>query len=694
LDEARARRATFIPPWAGKATRLVPAGLALLAVELYARTWSFPFLSMDDYAYVAGNPRVALGLTWENLAWAFSTTDHGLWHPLTWLSLMLDVSVFGSRPGPIHLVNVGLHAANGVLLFLALRRLTGSTGRSAFVAALFAVHPMHVESVAWIAERKDVLSTFFALLALLAYDRYVRRPDLPRLGVVVGLFGASLLAKPMLVTLPFVLLLLDVYPLGRAPVRWRTLRMPSRVDIRAVGWPRAVAEKLPMILLSLAVSGVGMAAAAGGVEPYPAGLRAANALVSYVRYVEKLLFPVQLSALYPFPQSGVPGWQVALAIGILSAITAGAMALSRRAPWVAVGWLWFLGTLVPAIGIVQVGPQAMADRFSYFPSIGLFAAAVWGAAELSWSRAGRFAAPATAVAILVLLSIATVRQVDVWSDDEVLFRHALSASGPSWRVHHQLGKLAHVRGRDAEARDHLLESVRIHPDAANLTDLGTLAMLLGRPAEAEDAFRRALSLDPFQDEAALALAGLLERSGRLADVAQILGRAARGRPGRTTYRLERRVALGAALVDLGRIDDGIAVIEEALSRDPRNPEVLSSLSEAYFHRGDAPRAERLAIEAVKGGARSGGAYLVLGAVRLARGDAGGAVDVLGHAVQLEPDEPFRRLPLADGLARMGRKKDACEQWTFVHASPLATSSDRDRAERGARDAACPPPAVP
>ena len=665
--------------------------LAALPCALYARTGSFPFISLDDAGYVYANPRVAQGLVWSNVAWAFSTFEQANWHPLTWISHMADVSLFGLRPGPMHLVNAALHGANSALVFVALRRLTGAAGRSALVAALFALHPEHVESVAWIAERKDVLSVLLGLLALITYERYARRPSAGRYLLVLAAFLASLLAKAMLVTLPFVLLLLDVWPLRRLEASPKPGEGGEARATRRT-WPRLVLEKVPLLAVSAAVSVLNLAAqtTGGAVASSPLGFRLANAGVSYVRYAAKLLWPADLAVFYPIPPQGYPPWSVIVALAMAAAVTAAALVLLRRAPSLAVGWLWFLGTLVPVIGIVQVGSQAMADRYTYFPSIGFSLAVVWAAGQLPWNRIGWIFQLGSIALLLVVLGVATSRQVGLWSDDELLFRHALAATGPNARVQHQLGKLAHARGRDGEALEHLIQSVRIQPNPSNLTDLGSLAVMLGRTSEAEQAFRQALELDPRDEGAALGLADLLLRAGREQDAGEVLARAAREWPPVGPYTIQRRLALGAALVDLGRVDEGVTVIEGAAARAPGNPEILSSLSEAYYHRGDRDRAERVALEAVRGGARSGGAYFVLGAVRQGRGDAPGAIEVLEQAVRIEPDEPFRRLLLADALSQVGRTGEACANWQFVLDSPRATPSDRERAERERRRAACAP----
>lgn len=510
-------------PWTARAGQLelaLCAGLAAVAFGLYARTGGFPFTNFDDLSYVADNPHLAQGFTGSSVAWAFSTLDLEFWHPLTWLSYLADVSLFGLRPGPMHLVNAGLHAANAVLVFLALRRLTGARMRSACVAALFAVHPMHVESVAWISERKDVLSIFFGLLAVIAYAGYARRPRLWRLALVVAAFAASLMAKSTLVTLPFLLLLLDAWPLGRLAPRRAEGQGERESDpaggAPAIGWTRAILEKVPLLALAVGASWLTMIAQlrGGSVAGGPGDLRWDNAIVSYVRYLGKLLWPTDLAVFYPLRYEGEPTGTVVAAVAVLVLITAAAVAVRRRAPWITVGWLWFAGTLVPMSGLVQVGEHAMADRYTYFPSIGLFLALVWGIERLRWRPVAR-AAPVAALIALAALAVRADGQVRLWSDDERLFAHAIAATGPNVRAQELLANVLQNRGRTEEAYEHLLEAVRILPNPHSLTAIGGLLVKLGHEERAEKAYEVALSMDPQQDEAALALSALLVKTGRV-----------------------------------------------------------------------------------------------------------------------------------------------------------------------------------
>ncbi len=401
------------------------AALALLTLAAWLPALRNGFVNLDDPYYVTAQPHVLPGITRAGLAWAWTAKVASNWHPLTMLSHMLDCQLFGLDPAGHHATSLLLHLANVLLLFAVLWRMTGAAGRSAAVAALFAVHPTHVESVAWVAERKDVLSALFWLLAMGAWERYARAPSIGRYLLVALLMALGLMAKPMVVTLPFALLLLDVWPLGRLQL----------------GWKRLTIEKIPLLALSAASSLITLRYQQTSLAPLgvvPWSLRAANALVSYAAYLGKLFLPRHLAVFYPIPLA-IPAWKVAGAALLLTALTALAVWRARREPWLLVGWLWFLGTLVPVIGLVQVGRQAMADRYTYIPSIGLFLAVVWSLAELG--KAHRAALAATAGIVILALAAITWTQIGYWSDSATLFRHALAATGDdNYLAHIGLGK--------------------------------------------------------------------------------------------------------------------------------------------------------------------------------------------------------------------------------------------------------------
>lgn len=482
----------------GVAARVVPALVVALVALVYGQTGAFAFVNLDDQQYVTANPHVLRGLGWDGVAWAFGGFNAANWHPLTWLSHMLDVTLFGVEAGPHHLVNVALHAANAVLLFAFLWRATGARWRSALVAALFAVHPLHVESVAWVSERKDVLSGLLFFLALHAWLAYVRRPCARRYVAVAALLALGLLAKPMLVTLPLVLLLVDVWPLGRLQAA------PTAERSRLLA--RLVAEKLPLLALAAAASVVTwLAQAAGGAtaaaEAIPLGGRLANALVSYVLYVARTFWPSGLAAFYPHPVLAGgedPAWKVVGAAALLAAITVALVRERKRRPQLLWGWLWFAGMLVPVSGLAQAGEQALADRYTYLPHVGLFVAIVWAAAEvLERLRAPRAIGWVAAAVPLVLLTGAAHRQAATWRDSLTLHARALEVTERNWNAWNGLGDALSDAGRPKEAIPAYREALRIRPRLASAWNgLGSAHGMLGAHAEAIPPLEEALRLRP------------------------------------------------------------------------------------------------------------------------------------------------------------------------------------------------------
>lgn len=483
-------------------------GLVALTVCIFGQAVGFGFTNLDDTFYVTGNPEVLAGLTGHGFQWAFTTFTQLNWHPLTWLSLMLDAQLtrllLGWTVGPapaavFHATNIVLHAANAVLLLLLLARLTGRLWRAAFVAALFAAHPLHVESVAWVTERKDVLSTCFWLLTTLAYVAYTRRrggDESGRAGAgsrrmlpVLLFFSLGLLAKPMLVTLPFVLLLLDFWPLGRLDLSGGA---PSAVALRGL-----LREKLPLFLVAAGSSAVTLAAerSQGGIVPsevLPFAARAANAAVSGAWYLLKTAWPSGLSCLYPHPGLSAPAWVVAASAALLAAVTALGLVAIRRHPYVTTGWLWYLVTLVPVSGLVQVGRQARADRYTYVPLIGIFVIVAWLVPALAARRRGfsrAFAATQAAAAATAVLALsgATYRQAGYWHDSLRLNRRAIAVTENNFVAHNNLGHaLAGVGDYDGALR-HFTTAIRIFPGFMDARyNLGTLYQSLGRLSEAEE----------------------------------------------------------------------------------------------------------------------------------------------------------------------------------------------------------------
>ena len=496
----------------GLGARELWIGLALLVLILlvYAPVRHYGFVDLDDPQYVSENPFVANGLTWSGVRWAFTSIHASYWLPLIWLSHMLDVQLYGLNAGGHHVTNVLLHAANTVLLFAILRRTTGALGRSAFVAALFAVHPLHVESVVWVTERKDVLSTLFLLLTIAMYVEYTRRPSRTRYLVALVFFVLGLMSKAMLVTLPFMLLLLDVWPLGRLTIAERRLSPPERAT--AV---RLIREKIPFLVLGIIAAVVTYVTqrttgAVASTAQIPVAFRTQNAIVSYVMYVVQMLWPRDLALFYPYPLRLSPALVAASAAGLIM-VTALVIRSGRRFPYLAVGWLWYLGSLIPVIGIIQAGDQARADRFTYVPLIGLFVMIAWGVYDLIGRP--RALAVAGAAAILAAASGARV-QVGYWRNNVVLWEHALQVADESYVAHTDLGLALYAQGQIDQAIAEFRAALRLRPDFAEAhNDLGVALANRGDIDGALQAFLNAVRAKPTQAPSHYNAAVLLAKKG-------------------------------------------------------------------------------------------------------------------------------------------------------------------------------------
>ena len=485
-------------------------GLALATVVLYAPVVGYEFVTYDDDRYVTDNAQVLQGLTLENLGWAARTQQLGIWHPLTWLSHMLDVELSGTSPAGHHAMSVLLHGVAALLLFQFFERASGAAGPSAFVAATFALHPLHVEYVAWVSERKDVLSACLFMLSLCAYLGYCRRPRVGRYALVVLAFAGALLAKPTVVTLPFVLLLLDSWPLAR------TASLRSRVI-----------EKLPLFALAAAASVAAFLSqqagqAVAGLEVAPLALRISNALVSYGAYVGLAFWPSPLGVLYPHPGELLTGWQVASAASGLALVSLAVLRAGPRAPFLPVGWLWFLGMLVPMIGLVQVGSQGMADRYTYLPLIGLALMVAWGVPELSsrW-RYGHSARMGAALLALAALAATSSAQLRHWRNSVSLFEHALAVGPRAWPpfpdsplLHFQLGRAYAAADRPEDALREYRTSLTLGGETAALhNNLANALVRVGRVDEAIRHYERVLERDPAHPSARANLDAVLRDPG-------------------------------------------------------------------------------------------------------------------------------------------------------------------------------------
>ena len=461
-------------PFASRALRngIFAFVLLILSLAVYYPARFHGFVNYDDNVYVTDNEHVKNGLTWETINWAFVTYDAGNWHPVTWLSHALDFQLYDMAPAGHHETSIVLHAFNAVILFFVLLTATGYAGRSLMVAALFAVHPINVESVVWIAERKTVLSMTFFLLALGAYTWYAAKPKAGRYVAVAVLFALGLMAKPQVITFPCVLLLWDYWPLGRFALHQKGSRLDSgekriaKSERRTFG--SLLQEKLPLFAIAAAGAALTMKAQrAGGsvlsLGDFPVTLRVGNALVAYVRYLGKAFWPLNLAPMYPHPGASLRAWQVYGALAVLLAITMFVID-KRRNGYLLVGWLWFLGTLVPMIGLVQVGRQAMADRYAYLPLIGIFVMLCWGVADFAGEkRLPAMLLPVGGVAIVVLLGAVARHQINYWSDNQVLWTHTIEVTPPNYVAEDNLGGTLLKRNRTEDAIAHFRRAAAIHP---------------------------------------------------------------------------------------------------------------------------------------------------------------------------------------------------------------------------------------
>ena len=586
------------------------------------------FVRYDDIDYVTSNYTVQRGLSWTGLIWAFSSTTAANWHPLTWLSHMLDCQFFGLNPAGHHLASILLHALNTLLVFVILRGLTGATWRSFLVAAFFGWHPLRVESVAWVAERKDVLSTLFWLLTLWAYGSYVRelasRP--PRSKIYFGLallaFTGGLMAKPMVVTLPFALLLLDFWPLAR----WRQRK-----------WTALVLEKWPFFLLSAAACAITFLVQrqGGAVDAaMPMTYRLSNALIACMRYLGKLFWPVDLSFFYPLPPHW-PGMLVMLAGATLLGISGLAVMLRHRMPSLLTGWLWFLGTLVPVIGLVQVGQQSIADRYTYIPSLGILVALLWGLHQgIAGRKLLKRAAILAASVSLLLCLLLTRQQTRYWKNAESLARHALAVTRDNHVAHDLLGEVFEQRGQYDEALQERLEALRLQPNYAPAhNNLGIALQKHNRLAEAINHFQQALRLRPHYPEACYNLGAAFEQANRPNDAVREYGRALAQRPDYS----DAHYNLGLLYGRLGELDNAITQFQETIRINPNAADAYNNLGVTFGRLGRTGEAISQYQQAIRAEPDFARAHFNLGVALAGIGQLPEARQQFEEALRLKPD---------------------------------------------------------
>jgi tetratricopeptide (TPR) repeat protein len=562
----------------GRPDLLILLGLAVVTFAMYAQVIGHQFITLDDPTYIQENPMVNRGVTLAGLAWAFMTFHAANWHPLTWISHMIDCQLFGVAAGRHLLVNALIHVANTLLVFWFLLRTTHDRWPSALVAALFALHPLHVESVAWASERKDTLSTFFGLLSLIAYSRYAEAPAIRRYMWTAITLALGLLAKPTLVTWPLVMLLLDYWPLAR----WQSATSKAQRG----NLQRLILEKVPLFALVAASAAMTLIAQSHGgavrtIAAAPVTLRLSIALVSYAKYLLLTFWPNDLAVYYPF--AGIPAWQIIGSAFLLLGITVFCVSQRRIRPYLMVGWLWFLGTLVPVIGIVQVGGQIMADRYFYIPSIGLFMALVFGLADIArkWSVASSLGAGAAAAALLILATL-TNAQIRRWRDSFTLFEHTLAVTPPNLRIEQNLGVALAASDRYDEAAVHFAKALQIDPNFYDgLVVMGVTRAHQGRLPEAIEYFQAAIRSQPDLPKARVQLAHALWNENRAEAALEEMRRASNLAPKDADIRADFGLALGRT----GRIPEAIEQLHEALRLNPDSAEAHNNLGLALLTSG-------------------------------------------------------------------------------------------------------------
>jgi protein O-mannosyl-transferase len=679
-------------------TVLLAGGVVLLTLIAFWPVQYNGFINFDDDIFITQNPAVFSGISWEGLKWAFTigpreNNEKGYYtfHPLTWISFMLDCELFGLNPRGHHLANLSLHLINAVILFLLLSRITGKPGRSAFVACLFGVHPLHVESVAWAVERKDTLSALFGFLTIWAYIRYLEKPNGKRYSYIIVFFLLGLLSKTILVTLPFVLLLLDFWPLKRIGGRENveTVARPegetsSLSDTPAdSGSPygketffRLIGEKTPLFVISflfciLTFLDQRWAGAVSALDATPLPTRLFNVVHAYWEYIAKMLWPMHLSVLYPWDADNLTLGKVILAAGILIAVTMGVLWRWKKYPYLVTGWFWYLGVLLPVVGLVQIGTQSMADRYTYLSLIGLFLAITWLLSEAigSWGRIGRWVLCLSAIATLILLAFLTRRQVGYWKDSITLFKHSLSVSDKATVLHINLGSALMKTKQYEESIQHSLRALDFNPgnisaidnlatgyiniqqytkaeqlcrealqknpeNTSLLKSMSVALMRMGpeRWSEAKACLEKSLQINPHSSDTHICLGDLFVAMGKDTQAKEHYRQALQQNP----YQPVALNVLGLDLIDQKKYQEGIQYYRRALEVDPYNPSIKSNLAMAYTLIGKYDEAIELFSQALSITAQNADIHCNLGAVLLATGRIDGALEHFQRALELDP----------------------------------------------------------
>jgi tetratricopeptide (TPR) repeat protein len=597
--------------------------LVAITLALFSQTANHQFINFDDPGYVLKNPVVRNGLTTSGIAWAFTSTAMSNWHPVTWMSHMLDVQMFGLDPAGHHLTSVLLHAMAALLLFLFLEGITGFLWRSFIVALLFAIHPLHVESVAWVAERKDLLSCIFWSLTLIFYAAYVKKPGASFYILSLFMFILGLMSKPMLVTLPVIMLFLDYWPLNRLAGEGKTWK--NIIPL--------IREKIPFFILTLASSAITIygqhkGGAMATLVKVPLAARVENALISYIKYIALMFWPHDLAILYPFPKQ-ISFWQAGGSAILLALISFAVISYRTKFPYLVTGWFWYLVALIPVIGLVQVGGQALADRYTYIPYTGLFILCCWLLPDLmgKW-RYRTLTLGSLGAAAILILSIVTWRQIPYWKDDIALYRHTLAVTTDNYLILNNYGIALDQRGDLAGAYGMFQETIRVNPRSAMAyNNLGALYLRWGNFASAANCYNKALEISPNYPFA--------------------------------------RAGLGKALAGMGRVDEAIWQYEQALNLDPTLAETHLNLSVLLMKIGEREKGMAHYGIALQLNPTSAKAPINMGSELAAEGRLEEALEYFDHALSLDPYSVEAHFNRGVALAKLGRKEEAREEFIRV-----------------------------
>jgi tetratricopeptide (TPR) repeat protein len=651
-----------------KQKKLIPILSFLLALSIIGIYWqvrNFDFINYDDPVYVTENPRVLEGLNWESIKWAFTGIYGSNWFPLTWLSLMLDRQLFGVNPGAFHLINVMFHTVNAIVLFIILSRCTKSIWPSFFTAVVFGLHPLRVESVAWIAERKDVLSTLFWMFTMLGYIRYVEKPIVRRYMIVLAAFIAGLMSKPMLVTLPFVLLLVDYWPLQRIRLS-RNIQQENpdqRNNTRTISF--LVLEKVPLFVLSAASCVMTLIAqkskgTVSSLEVFSLSDRLTNALVSYTSYIGKMFWPTGLAIFYPHPQGNIPLLKIIVSTMILFAVSLAVIFSCRKKRYLLVGWLWYLGTLVPVIGLVQVGAQAMADRYTYIPLIGLSIMIAWSVRDIvsKWRYKNVIVATGGAL-ICAILMVCTYRQLSYWRNNETLFTRTLNVTSDNYVAHNNIGIALAGDGDLEQAMEHFKKTLKIKPwDTDALFNLAGALVKLGKPDEAMVYYNRVLELEPDDADTYNALALAQVQQGNYKQAISIYYKALQKNPESALL----HSGLGSALLEAGQLNPAVTELQTAVRLKPTS-QTYCNLGVAVSSKGELTKAIEYYKKAIRLDAKNAKPYYNLGNSMLAQGSLVEAIAQYKKAINIDPNYVKAHSNLAIALAQQGKLDEAVEHFS-------------------------------